>query len=603
MVEGSNKYFIPKEVIEQIRERADIVQILNPYVELRRAGKNFIGACPFHQETKPSFTVNPITQSYYCFGCGAGGNVFSFFMDYDNLSFPDAVRLVANQVGIAIPKQVYRSQAAVSKDIEENESLFNINRSAGNYFIQLLWQASMGKIAREYLSSREIDRELAKTFQLGLSPQPWTKLYDYLKKKGFSLEQLIKSGLFIQKEDTNRVYDRFRNRLMFPILDSKRRFRGFAGRTLASSDDEAKYINSPETMLYKKRKILFGLAQNRDFIRQARSVIIVEGYFDLIMLYKAGFKNVVATCGTALTESHINVIRRYTRTIYLLFDSDAAGIKAVYRSLDLLIESDFEVSICVMKDAKDPDEFIKERGGEAFNQIIQNAMKPFDFLLTFSKKNKDFSNSDEVISFLDELTPYLIKISDPVKRALLIGKIADLTPIDDHDLISRLRKKLNNRQANRKITLKKSTKYADFELYLITILLHYPKMIETYREQLLELKLTNEKLFEILHTIISLEKKHSIKKPEQWVEKWGVFPYKNVVARLCIIDTVEKRIHSEIQGCIDRVKEKQYKDLLRIARKNLEKAQKNGNSEDLIPLLKKIQDLSSLLQKLRVQKN
>lgn len=592
--------FIPQEIIEQIKERADIVRILSPFVKLKQAGKNWMAPCPFHQETKPSFTVNPHTQSFYCFGCGAGGNVFSFFMQYDNLTFPDSVRFVADRVGVTIPSRKVSPQAQkeAAKKKTLHEQLFEINRRTSEYFQKLLWEGDGGELGRQYLAARDIDKNTAQTFGIGLSPPPWDRLFAYLSARGYSRELLLKTGLFIQKEGTDRCYDRFRSRIMFPFYDVKGNIVGFAGRTL--TDEDAKYINSPETEIYQKRKVLYGLYQGREEIRKARQVIIVEGYFDLIMPFKHGLRNVVATCGTALTEDHLNVLRRYSRTIILLYDGDAAGIQAAFRSLDMILEKDLHVTVCPLKDAKDPDEMVRKKGIQHLRDELEEALEPYTFILTYAAKGKDLKNIDQLVEFLEIISPFLVKIEDPVRRSFLIAQAAEIARIDNELLLQRFRKKIMSGEVIKKTKGQPHNNFTGFEADLVRMLVHFPQKLKYFHEDLSHISLSHSLLNDFLKTILDVWEKENITAPDQWIERWGLLPHKELLMRFAIDSTVEKNIDREIRGSILKCSERTIRKELSAKREKLDTVV--DGSDEQIQLLQEVMrlslDLKEILEKI-----
>ncbi|MBN2383998.1 DNA primase [bacterium] len=592
---------IPAEIIERIKERADIVQLLSPYVTLRKAGKNYMAPCPFHQETKPSFTVNPVMQYYYCFGCGAKGNIFSFFMQYNNLSFPEAVRFVAERVGVVIPEQSVKEKQVERKEKEERDRLIEINELAAAFFVRILKDQRRGKAARDYLTERGLKSETIELFQLGLAPPPWDELYKYLLKKGCNRTDLMNTGLFIQKEKTTTAYDRFRDRIIFPLKNARNEIAGFAGRVM--SGDEAKYINSPETPLYQKRKMLYGLSWNGEAIRRDRSALIVEGYFDLISLHQAGVQNVVATCGTALTDEHINLLRRYSRTIKLVFDSDQAGINAALRSLDMLIERDLDLNVCLLTGSKDPDEFVRENGRDAFLQVLENGQKPFPFILEYSARDRDLKETDDVMAYLDAINPFIMKINDPVKRSLVLKQVSEYVHVDQRDLYQRFRQRMRSGGKEKAKQSVQPKQVNDFELDLLTLLLHNPLKIERYRPEIQELIFQAPQLTEFAKLMISVWEKEQITQPQQWLDCWGVMPMKDVLIRLCMSPTIETNVDDQIQGWLAKARikvlERMRQERIKILdqpqlQKDLTKFRKI--SQEIMALTSQIQELTLLLK-------
>lgn len=589
--------FIPNEIIETIRERADIIQLLSPYVPLKKAGKNYMAPCPFHRETKPSFTVNPVTQTFHCFGCGVGGNIFSFFMNFNNLSFPDAVQFIADRIGFQIP----RLKSATPEDEKrrkERDVLLDVNREAASYFSKTLWDNPNNQIGRDYLEHRGVPRTLADTFKLGLAPPPWDNLYRHFTQKGYSDSVLSLSGLFIQRDEGKGNYDRFRSRLMFPIFNVRGDILGFAGRTLTG--DDAKYINSPETPLFSKRKLLYGLYQSQEKIRRERQVLIVEGYFDLLMLFQSGIQNVVATCGTALTEDHLSLLRRFSRTVRLVFDGDEAGVAAAARSLEMIIERDIDVSVCLIPDGLDPDDFVRKHGQSAFMELLAASRAPFPFLIDTYSSKRDLSNPNHVIAFLDDITPFLRKITDPVRRSLIIRDVAQKAGIEHKDLVDRLRDKDTAKSGAAAAATEKKIRpaFIDYEIELIRLLLHYPRKIKVYQERLTVAILRNEQLGELLHSILSLWSTHDITHPDQWMQHWGLLPHQNLMTRFCTDDVVEANIDEQLLGCLNKAEEHQLqrertnkKKALDLAIANNDTALLNQLTRDIFALTVALKDL------------
>ncbi|MCK4847327.1 MAG: DNA primase, partial [Deltaproteobacteria bacterium] len=360
---------ISPEKIEEVRDKADIVEVISEYVELTKRGANYIGKCPFHSEKTPSFSVNDVKEIFYCFGCHTGGNVITFLMKYETLSFPEAVRSLAERYHIEIKEERYQGKG----DDGELEAMVDLNRVALKYFREEL-KGTGGNKAREYLKDRGFEEGIVDSFRVGLSRDSWDGLVKHLKDGNYDLERGVRAGLLGKKEDDKkdvRYFDRFRGRILFPITDASGRIVGFGGRGM--DGEEPKYLNSPETKLFKKASILYGFYQAKREISRDASAIVVEGYFDLLALHKYGFKSVVATMGTALTPEHIRRLKPYAKTIYTLFDFDEAGVKAAVRGLGLFLEAGIEAKIIVLPEGKDPDDFLKEEGADGLRQAISKA--------------------------------------------------------------------------------------------------------------------------------------------------------------------------------------------------------------------------------------
>ena len=347
--------YYPDDVIEEVRTRNDIVDVISQYVNLKKKGANYFGLCPFHNEKTASFSVNSEKQFYYCFGCGAAGNVFSFLMEMENLDFPEAMKKLAERAHINLPEPEKSAQVIAAEQTKQR--LFDIHTAAGRYFYDCL-QEKQGEQARAYLTKRQMDPRMARKFGIGYSPDSYDALFKHLKEKGFTLSDILKSGLVLENKDGKGYHDRFRGRLMFPIFDVQGRVVGFGGRILAKG--EPKYLNSPETILFSKSRNLYGL----NFAKAAkkRELILVEGYMDMLSIYQAGFKNVVASLGTAFNNDHARTLKRFADDVILLYDSDEAGTNAALRAIPVLVKNGFRVKVTQVPDGKDPDEFIKKYG-------------------------------------------------------------------------------------------------------------------------------------------------------------------------------------------------------------------------------------------------
>ena len=370
---------IPPQKLEEIRAASDIVDVIGSYLgPLKRAGANFVALCPFHREKSPSFNVNPSRQIFHCFGCHKGGDVFTFVKDYENLSFIEAVRRLAERARIVIE---FEDNPRAQQQRGEKESLLHLHEEICKRWQTALANDAGGQIARDYLAKRGVSGDAIKLFRLGYAPEAWDDTVNWAKSKNFDLGLVEKGGLIIRKEGSDRFYDRFRGRLMFPICDEQGRVIGFSGRVLSGDEKTAKYVNSPETPIFTKGRVIFGLDKSRRAVADADCAIICEGQLDLIACYMAGVKNVVAPQGTALTADHCRILKRYGDEVVLCFDSDNAGQNAAVRSLDILLASGLAIRVATVPAPHDPDSFIKANGGPAFAQLIERAENFFDYYL------------------------------------------------------------------------------------------------------------------------------------------------------------------------------------------------------------------------------
>ena len=456
--------------IEEIKSRVDIVELASEYLTLKKAGRNYLGLCPFHQEKTPSFTVNREKQIFYCFGCGEGGNAISFLMKISNKSFPEAIRHLAEKTGVILPAKTMNRQERERETLREE--LLKLNLSAAQFYARNLVSAA-GRGSREYLAKRSVSEETVRAFRLGFAPDSWRALADNLDGAGLSLKSAEQAGLVIAGKEGG-YYDRFRGRLIFPIEDVSGDIVAFGGRIM--DQGEPKYLNSPESPVYVKGRNLFGLNKAREAIRQTGLCLIVEGYFDVISLWNAGVQNVVATLGTALTRDHLELLRRYTQDVIAVFDPDEAGKKALERSLELFLAANIRARALILPDGLDPDDYIKTRGREDFDQLLATAPSISDYYIdhilgdgTTFEENRDLVKTAMV---------FVSKIGNEIEKNLFLKRISEKLGIDQ----ALLKRELQRRKdGDPKRDIAKSVKPADqaapnpLEISLIRLLLEYPQ--------------------------------------------------------------------------------------------------------------------------------
>ena len=417
--------YYPEEVIEEVRMRSDIVDVISGYVKLQKKGSNLFGLCPFHHEKSPSFSVSPSKQMYHCFGCGVSGNVITFVMEYENYSFREAVEMLADRSGVKLPKMEYSKEAKAKAD--RKAALLEINKLAANYFYYQLKQPQ-GKIGYDYLVKRKLTDETIRRFGLGFSNKISDDLYRYLKSKGYEDELLKDTGLVTIEERGAR--DKFWNRVMFPIMDVNSRVIGFGGRVLG--DGEPKYLNSPETMLFDKSRNLYGL----NYARTSRKkyMMLCEGYMDVISMHQAGYTNAVASLGTALTEQHAALLKRYTDQVILTYDSDGAGVKAALRAIPILKRAGISTKVLNMRPYKDPDEFIKQMGPDAFRKRILEAKNSFLFEIDVLKQQYALDDPEQKTKFYQETARKLLQFGEPLERDNYLQAVAREHMIKEDEL-------------------------------------------------------------------------------------------------------------------------------------------------------------------------
>lgn len=418
--------YYPEELVEEVRLKNDIVDVISSYVKLQKKGSSYFGLCPFHNEKSPSFSVSRQKQMFYCFGCGAGGNVFTFLMEYENYSFVEALRVLADRAGVELPKMEYSREA--QEKAEQRTVLLEINKLAAKYFYAQL-KSEQGRNAYTYLKNRRLSDATITSFGLGYSNKYSDDLYRYLKMKGYSDEMLLKAGL-ISADEKHGAYDKFWNRVMFPIMDANNRVIGFGGRVMG--DGKPKYLNSPETPVFDKSRNLYGLHRART--SRKPYFIICEGYMDVIALHQAGFTNAVASLGTALTAGHASLIKRYVNEVYLTYDSDEAGTKAALRAAPILKSVGITAKVIRMDPFKDPDEFIKNLGADAFEERIHKARNGFLFGLEMLERDFDMASPEGKTAFMWEAAARLTEFDEEIERSNYIEAVARTYGVSSEEL-------------------------------------------------------------------------------------------------------------------------------------------------------------------------
>jgi len=479
--------FIPEEKILEIKNAADIVDLISEVVHLKKAGKNFVGLCPFHNEKTPSFTVSPEKQIFYCFGCGAGGNIFSFLMKNDGVAFPEAARSLARRYGIDVPSRSLTPEQ--KKRMSEREGLLEINRQAMDFFERALRRAASGEAAMAYLSKRGLSSDIINRFNVGYAPKGWNHLLNFFLKKGVPLARVERSGLILPKKDGRGYYDRFRDRIIFPIIDVNQAVIGFGGRVM--DDSLPKYLNSPETPVYNKSRSLYGLHLAKDKCRQIQSVYIVEGYLDLLTLHQHGIENAVATLGTALTAEHVRMLSRYVPSMVLVYDSDEAGIRSALRCIDIFWKEHVDFSrgdvfreekadthILVLPNGHDPDSYLRQKGVGAFEKASSHAPGIISFLIEQSIGMHGLSTEGKIRVVTDLKGP-LSSINDNVARSLYIKQLAERIGLDEKIILEKVRE--DSPEKGKKDTgrgLKYATRMGSrLEQQIIAMMLQFPAIL------------------------------------------------------------------------------------------------------------------------------
>ncbi|HET8783957.1 MAG TPA: DNA primase [Pyrinomonadaceae bacterium] len=419
----------PQTFIDDLKRQADIVRVIQDYVQLKKKGANWMACCPFHKEKTPSFSVSPTKEIFYCFGCHKGGSVFNFVMEIERVAFPEAIKIVADKIGMPLPKLIDDSRFEARR--QESDEVVQLNSWALDWWQKQLESSAEGRIARDYLTQREITDETQKTFRLGYAIDSWDALSSYLRQKGATQQQIERSGLVVNKEEGGS-YDRFRGRLIFPVFDHQGRPIAFGGRTLKNED--AKYINSPETSAYVKGRNLFGLNLTRDEIRRQGFAILVEGFLDLIVPYQSGVKNIAASLGTALTADQVKLLSRFARKVVVNYDGDRAGVQAAKKSIEILLAEDLEVKVLVLPDNADPDEYIRKFGVTEYQRRRAQAQPHIQFVIENALRGRNLHRPAEKAEAVDEVLPYIRAVTSSVQKREYFDMAMDALRITDPSL-------------------------------------------------------------------------------------------------------------------------------------------------------------------------
>ncbi|MFN6964960.1 MAG: DNA primase [Pyrinomonadaceae bacterium] len=424
----------PQYFIDDLKNRADLVRVIQPYAELKKKGANWMGCCPFHQEKTPSFSVNPSKGFYKCFGCGKGGTVFNFLMEMEGLNFPEAVKRVAEITGIPLPEPIDDQQYQRNKQRREeakkiSDQIVDLNRVALEFWESEL-QSRPAKAARDYLAGRGLSAETQKAFRIGYSPDSWDALLSVLRSTGADEKLIAQSGLVSVNEEKGRTFDRFRGRIMFPVLDVDGRPVAFGARAIKPGD-EPKYLNSAETAAYVKGQHLYGLFQAKEEIRKKKFAILVEGYLDLISLYQFGIRNAAASLGTALTPDQAKLLNRFTKRVVINYDGDTAGVKAARRAIEHLLPQDLEIKVLVLPDGKDPDDFVRESGADAYNEARGRALPFLDFVLDSAITGRSLTNPKHKAEAIEEVVPTLAAIKNAIQKRESFDQAMNFFRVDE----------------------------------------------------------------------------------------------------------------------------------------------------------------------------
>ena len=566
---------------EEIKRAADIVQVIGQFVQLKKAGKNFMGLCPFHAEKDPSFTVSPDRQMFHCFGCKKGGDIFAFWMDYHGLTFPEALKDLAERYNVQITDNF--SATEEKKRSKLRESLFKINEAAALYFQQALSKTAGGNPAADYLKKRAISKEIISEFRLGYAPDKWRGITDYLRENKINLERAVQAGLIIPKKGGG-YYDRFRGRVMFPILNLREQVIGFGGRVL--DDSLPKYLNTPETPVFHKGEFPYGLHASFKAIRQKGVAVIVEGYMDLLALRRHGLDEVVATLGTALTAQHIRKIKGYAKEAVVVFDSDEAGRNAALRSLPLFLNEGLPAKAVVLPNGHDPDSFVNTDGLPEFLKLLDSASSMFDFFLD-QKLTQDDSDIEGKVHVLKEILPVLSQLRNAAQRSLYAGRLSEQIGIKEEVVLSELKAfkqdlsgdALERGLKGRLAGPKAEKKIGDIQL--LNLLVHHPKAVTGLINSDCRTLLSDDTASKIVEVIFDKYRKEGQFSPENIEENLDNDDVRIRLREVMVADSIYS--DQEVKQAIEEIREKARQKKLSDSVKEIK-----GDPEALNELLLKL---------------
>jgi DNA primase len=599
--------YIPENVIDEIRTRADIVEIVSDYVQIKQNGQNFKGLCPFHPEKTPSFTVSPAKQIYHCFGCGEGGNVFKFIMAQESISFVETVEKLAYRFNISLPKdessQRFPGERSLTQRIE------GLNKKAADYFSQNLVNNSKSNEALQYLISRDISDETIKKYQLGWAAQSWRNLKDYFVKSFKTPHiDLEKAGLIKKKEKAGPDqkddihYDRFRARIIFPLKDVRGRILGFAGRIIVKSDQEAKYLNSPETEIYKKGDQVFGLYFAKESIRKEDRVFIFEGYFDQIRAHQAGIKNTVATCGTALTPKQVSLLKNYTKNIVLVFDSDQAGQNAAEKGYKALAEQGLNITLIKLPEGDDPDSFIQKQGSDAFLDLADKAKPFWEYFIrkTVSSAGTIFPGKKREI--VEKLAPFLSSLNNHIERSEAVKLVSEVLVIDDKTLLGELKKTVESRKpflGKTETSRKEGVKFPE-EYYLVHLIGNNSVLAQKILDRV-ELEEINDPKYQGIIQAFQRQSKAGLSlETAQIIELLDDEEERKTLTLIGVSQLTFENPEESALDCLRKIKSRHLEKKIKELRRQRNEAEKQGQTERFRQLQQLVKEMKSSLNQVAV---
>lgn len=580
---------IPDDIIDEILSQVDIVELISSYFPLKRTGRNFKALCPFHKEKTPSFIVSPDKQIFHCFGCNEGGNAIHFLMRYERLEFPEAVKVLAKRVGVNIPEMHKESKGILD--------LYKINNLAMQFYHDHLLNSSQYEGVRVYLIKRGLSKETMGKFKLGFSPPQGEALVNFFKQKGFSLSEVERTGLIMKRENGEGYFDFFRGRIIYPIFDIRQRVIGFGGRVL--DDSLPKYINTPETPIYKKGQTLYGLNFAREAIKEKGFIIIVEGYMDLISLSQRGFNNIVATLGTALTLEQVRLLKRHASLVVVVFDGDKAGEIASLRSLEVLLEEGLEVKLVALPSGFDPDSFVKIKGKEEFEKFLREAKNILEYKLQILLPRYGIENIEGKVNLVKEMLPTLIKIENNVMLSEFIRQLAEKILVSEESIWTEL-KKLRSKKSTtadedsiaEKIPIFSSIREA--ELTLLKLMFKEKSLIKQAKLIFGKDDFFSPEVKNIIDLLFTLDGENKKIEPARILNYLNKETANRIITRLLTEESFEDLVetNSIFSECVRKLKEDNRKRICQRLKEEIDIAQREGDLERVGELLKEFNALA-----------
>ncbi len=576
---------IPEDLIGKIQDKNDIVEVISEYIPLKKSGRSFRGLCPFHSEKTPSFFVNPDKQIFHCFGCGTGGNVFSFLMKHNQIEFTEAVKCLAEKKGIKIPQAQFVSSPASNLARE----LFKLNEMAALFFEQFLKHSREGQVGLAYLENRKIKKETIEKMRLGYAPIKGDGLCTFAKEKKISLSLLNKAGLILPSKIEEGYYDYFRKRIIFPIFNVSGKIVGFGGRVL--DDTQPKYLNSPETVIFSKGSVLYGLNFSRESILKSGKVLVVEGYFDFISVYQAGITNIVASSGTSLTEQQVRLLKRFAKEVILIYDPDFAGTAATLRGIEILLRNQMQVKIVSLEEGLDPDGFIRKYGKDSFLSKVEGARGFFDYNL---ERLLGIHNSKTVqgkIAIVEAILPWFKLVENSIARREMLRQTAERLGLEENDVIEEYNK-LSQREKINQSPEKNVIKFPlNAEESLLKLILEKEHMLEQVKKEMALEDFRDVYLRQIAEIIWKYGDENKLPAPQNLMNFFPEEKTRDIFTYIMLNKTVFQDEIKAVNDCISQIKKKKKIERQRQLEKEIKSADAKGEKELSKKLLLELQNL------------